>query len=389
MKWLTVVVSLLSIIATATLARADINIGVLLSTTGPAASLGIPEKNVITSFGPSTIAGQKVRYVIFDDASDSTAAVQNVKRMISENKIDVLIGPSITTNSLAVIDAAAESRTPMLSLSSAKPIVFPVDAKRKWVFKVTANDEIYAAAMVKHMVRNRVKTVSVIASDDPFGESNTQAYKSSADRSGIKTLTIEKFKRNDTSVTAQVLRALKGNPDAVVIIAVGTPAALPHHAVVDRGYKGKIYQSGGGAANADFLRVGGKAVEGGYLPVSPVLVAEQLPNGYPTKAEALRFAKAYEPKFGPRSTFAAHAWDALKVVEDAVPKALKSGNPGTDKFREALRSAIENTKGYKGAFAVFNLTPTDHSGVNEYGMCMVKIVNGAWKLEDYAAFKKK
>jgi branched-chain amino acid transport system substrate-binding protein len=241
--------------------------------------------------------------------------------------------------------------------------------------------------MVKHMAKQGVKTVSVIATDDPFGESNTHAYKTIADRAGIKTLTVEKFKRNDTSVTAQVLHALNGNPDAVVIIAVGTPAALPHRALADRGYKGKIYQSGGGAANSDFLRVGGKAVEGGYLPASPVLVASQLPNGYPTKAEAMKFTKAYESKYGPISTFAAHAWDALNIIEAAVPKALKSGNPGTEKFREGLRSAIENTKGYKGAFAVFNLSPTDHSGVNEYGMSVVKIDKGTWKLEDYAKFK--
>lgn len=385
-KW-TVVFGVLAIISSATVAMADITVGVVLSTTGPGASLGIPEKNAVTAFGPKTIAGQKVNYVIYDDASDSTTAVQAVKRMISENRIDVLIGPSITTNSLAVIDAVAESRTPMLSLSSASAIVSPMNAKRKWVFKVTANDDVYAAAMVRHMVKHGVKTVSVIATDDPFGESNTQAYRAAADRAGIRTLGVEKFKRNDTSVTAQVLHALSGHPDAVVVIAVGTPAALPHRALVDRGYRGKIYQSGGGAANSDFLRVGGKAVEGGYLPASPVLVANQLPNGYPTKAEAVKFTRAYESKFGPISTFAAHAWDALNIIEAAVPKALKRGKPGTERFREALRSAIEGTRGYKGAFAVFSLSPTDHSGVNEYGMSIVKIDRGTWKLEDYARFK--
>jgi branched-chain amino acid transport system substrate-binding protein len=377
---------MLSVIGTAIAAEADITIGVNLSTTGPGASLGIPEKNAVTAFGPKVIAGQKVNYVIYDDASDSTAAVQNVKRMISENKIDVLIGPSITTNSLAVIDVMAESRTPMLCLASASAIISPMNAKHKWIFKVTANDDVYAVAMVKHMVKHGVKTVSVIATDDPYGESNTKAYKAIADRMGIKTLTVEKFKRNDTSVTAQVLHSLKGNPDAVFVVAVGTPSALPHRTLVERGYKGKIYQTGG-AANADFLRVGGKAVEGGYLPASPVLVAEQLPNGYPTKAEALKFTKAYESKFGPRSTFASHVWDALNVIEAAVPKALKSAKPGTEKFREALRAVIENTKGYKGALAVFNLSPTDHSGVNELGMAMIKIENGAWKLDDYAKFK--
>jgi len=379
-------ISMLSAIATAGAAWADITVGVNLSTTGPGASLGIPQKNVITAFAPKVIAGQKVNYIVYDDASDSNTAVLNTKRLISENKVDVLLGPTITTSSLAVIEAAAESKTPLLSFGSSSAIILPVDAKKRWIFKVTANDDVYNAAMVKHMAKKGVKTVSVIAFDDPYGENNTQVYKGFADKAGIKTLVVEKFKRTDTSVTAQVLHALKGNPDAVYIVGLGTPAALPHLALIERGYKGKIYQTGG-AANADFLRVGGKALEGSFLPASPVLVAEQLPNGYPMKKSALEFVNAYEAKFGPRSTFAGHAWDGLKIFEEAVPKALKSGKPGTEQFREALRTAIENTKGHKGALAVFTLSPTDHSGVDQLGMAVVRIENGHWKLEDHADFK--
>jgi branched-chain amino acid transport system substrate-binding protein len=183
-----------------------------------------------------------------------------------------------------------------------------------------------------------------------------------------------------------VLKATSGKPDAVYVVAVGTPAAMPHLALIDRGYKGKIYQSHG-TANSDFLRVGGKALEGSFLPASAVLVAEQLPAGYPTKDEALKFAKAYEAKFGPRSTFAAHMWDSLKIIEAVVPKALKAGKPGTPEFRAALRDGLEATKGLKGAYSVFNMSPTDHSGVDQTGIAMLKIENGKWKLEDYAKFK--
>lgn len=385
MKKVTAMISMVSVMGLAVSAFADITIGVNLSTTGPGASLGIPEKNAL-NLAPKTIAGQKVKFVVYDDASDSTTAVQNVKRLTTEDKVDIIIGPSITTNSLAVIDAASEAKTPLLSLSSASAIVSPMNEKRKWIYKVTANDDIYAAAMVKHMSKTGIKTVSIIASDDPYGESNTQAYKTMADKNGIKTLTVEKFKRNDASATAQVLRALKDKPDAVFIVAVGTPSAMPHRALVERGYKGKIYQSGG-AANADFLRVGGKAVEGAFLPCSPVLVAEQLPNGYPTKNEALKFAKSYEGKYGPRSTFASHTWDALKIIETSAQKALKTAKPGTPQFREALRVALEGTRGIVGAGAVFTLSPNDHSGVNELGMSVVQIQKGAWKLVYNADFK--
>ena len=367
-----------------TVAMADITIGVNLSTTGPAASLGIPEKNAL-SFAPKTIAGQKVRYVVYDDASDTTTAVQNVKRLVSENRVDLILGPTTTPTSLAVVDVAADAKTPMLAVASASAIASPVDAKRRWVFKVTANDDIYASAMVAHMVKKGVKKVAVIATDDPYGEANTKEYMKIAQKYGIKTLTIEKFKKTDTSVTAQVLKAMGGKPDAVFIVAVGTPAAMPHVALVEHGFRGKIYQTGS-AANADFLRVGGKSVEGAFLPASPVLVAEQLPKGYPTKDEALRFVRAYEGKFGPRSTFASHVWDAVKVIEAAVPKALKTARPGTPQFREALRHAIEETKGLKGAGAVFTLSASDHSGVNHLGMSVLRIDKGTWKLEDYARF---
>ncbi len=367
-----------------TVAMADITIGVNLSTTGPAASLGIPEKNAL-SFAPKTIAGQKVRYVVYDDASDTTNAVQNVKRLVSENRVDLILGPTTTPTSLAVVDVAADAKTPMLAVASASAIASPVDAKRRWVFKVTANDDIYASAMVAHMVKKGVKKVAVIATDDPYGEANTKEYMKIAQKYGIKTLTIEKFKKTDTSVTAQVLKAMGGKPDAVFIVAVGTPAAMPHVTLVEHGFRGKIYQTGG-AANADFLRVGGKSVEGAFLPASPVLVAEQLPKGYPTKDEALRFVRAYEGKFGPRSTFASHVWDAVKVIEAAVPKALKTARPGTPQFREALRHAIEETKGLKGAGAVFTLSASDHSGVNHLGMSVLRIDKGTWKLEDYARF---
>lgn len=384
MNRLRLLTGMVTVLFTATVAMADITIGVNLSTTGPAASLGIPEKNAL-AFAPKTIAGQNVKLVVYDDASDTTTAVQNTKRLVSENKVDLIIGSSTTPCSLAMVDVAAGANTPMLSVASASAIVAPVDAKRKWAFKVSANDDIYAAAMVAHMVKKGVKSVGVIAVDDPYGESNTQEYVKLAKKYGIKTQSIEKFKKTDTSVTAQVLKLMSGKPDAMFIVAVGTPAALPHTALVERGYKGKIYQTGG-AANADFLRVGGKALEGSFLPASPVLVAEQLPNGYPTKAEALKFAKAYEGKYGPRSTFASHIWDALKIVEAAVPKALKKAKPGTPAFRQALRDAIETTKGYNGAYAVFNMSPTDHSGVDQRGMSVIKIENGKWKLEDHAKF---
>lgn len=383
MKQIMAGISMLAVMAAATVAQADITIGVNLSSTGPAASLGMAEKNAVT-IGPATIAGQKVNYVIYDDATDTTTAVQNVKRLISEAKADVIVGPTTSPTSKAVIDTVAEAKTPMIQLSPGVPVSYD-DPKRRWIFNAPPSDDVYAAALLKHMLKNGVKTVSVIAVDDAYGENCTNAYKKLADAKGIKTLTVEKYKRADTSATAQVLKAMQGNPDAVYIASSGTPGALPHVALIERGYKGKIYQSGG-SANAEFLRVGGKALEGSYMLASPVLAAEQFPDSYPGKKEAMEFVKAYEAKYGARNFFASLAWNALKIIEAAVPKALKVAKPGTEQFRVALRDAIEGSKGLKGAGAVFSMSKSDHNGINQLGMCLLKIENGKWKLEDHADF---
>lgn len=384
MKQIFVGLSMAAVMATATTSLADITIGVNLGSTGPAASLGIPEKNAI-SLGPSVIAGQKIHYVVYDDATDTTNAVHNVKRLITESKADVLIGPTSSPTSKAVIDTVAESKTPMIQLSP-NPGGSYDDPKRRWIFNAPPSEDVYAAALFKHFAKKGVKTVSIIAVDDAYGENCVAAFKRFADKQGVKTLTLEKYKRSDTSATAQVLKAMQGNPDAVYIAAAGTPGALPHVALIERGYKGKIYQSGG-SANADFLRVGGKALEGSYMLASPVLAAEQFPDGYPGKKEAMEYVKAYEAKFGPRNFFGSLAWNATKIIEAAIPKALKVAKPGTEQFRAALRDAIESTKGLRAAGAVISMSKTDHTGINDLGMCLLRVENGTWKLEDHADFK--
>lgn len=385
MKQFIVGFSMLALFVSAISAQAEITIGVNLSSTGPAAGLGIPQKNGVMLFGPDKIAGEKVRYVILDDATDPSIALQNFKRLTSEENIDVLIGPSLVAATLAIMSTAADTKTPIFTQAQSASLVTPMDDKRKWVFKMLPNDDAFNDAMVKHMIRKGVKTVSVIAVDDQYGEGNTKSFRKIAESKGIKILTVEKFKRNDTSATSQALRAMSGNPDAVHIIAAGTPAALPHLALVDRSYKGKIYQNGG-AANADFLRLGKKALEGSYVVATPTLVANQLPENSPFKANAVKFAKAYEAKYGTLSTMAGHVWDTYKVIEAAIPKALKSGKPGTVQFREALRNEIEKTKGVVGAGAVYTLSPTDHAGISDHGVAVVRIENGAWKLDEIAAF---
>ena len=363
------------------LANADITVGVTLSATGPAASLGIPEKNTIALM-PATIGGHKVNYVVLDDASDTTTAVTNARKLITESKVDVLIGSTTTPNSLAMIDVAAESQTPMISMAASARIVEPVDAKKRWIFKTPQNDIMMSTAIVAHMADAGVKTVGFVGFADAYGEGWFQEFSKIAELKGLKIVANERYARTDTSVTAQVLKIVGAKPDAVLIGASGTPAALPQRALKERGYAGKYYQTHG-VANNDFLRVGGKDVEGTFLPSGPVLVAAQLPASHPVKKSALDYVAKYEAANGKGSvsTFGAHAWDAGLLMQSAATQALKKAKPGTPEFRAAMRDALESVRELAGAHGVFNMSGTDHLGLDQRARVMVKIENGTWKLQ--------
>jgi len=371
--------ALAAMLLASALAQADINVGVTVSATGPAASLGIPEKNTIALM-PKTIGGQKINYIVLDDASDTTAAVNNTRKLISENKVDVILGSTTTPNSLAMIDVISESQTPMISMAASARIVEPVDAKKRWVFKTPQNDIMMSLAIAEHMASNGVKTVGFIGFADAYGEGWFQEFTKAAELKKLQIVSNERYARTDTSVTGQTLKLMSAKPDAVLVAGSGTPAALPQKSLKERGYTGKVYQTHG-VANADFLRVGGKDVEGTFLPAGPVLVAEQLPAANPVKKSALAYVSAYEAANGKGtvSTFGAHAWDTGLLMAAAVPVALKKAQPGTPEFRAALRDALEQVKELPGAHGVFNMTANDHLGLDQRARVMVKIENGAWK----------
>ena len=372
---------LAALCATVASAWADINIGVTVSATGPAASLGIPEKNTIALL-PKTVAGEKINYIVLDDASDTTGAVNNTRKLISEDKVDAIIGSSTTPASLAMIDVVAAAKVPMISLGASARIIEPMDAKKQWVFKVPQNDIQMALAIATHMAAAGIKTVGFIGFSDAYGEGWSQEFAKAAALKNIKIVDTESYARNDTSVTGQVLKLMAAKPDAILVAGSGTPAALPQKTLKERGYTGQMYQTHG-VANADFLRVGGKDVEGTYLPSGPVLVAEQLPAANPVRKSALAYVDAYSKAYGKAnvSTFGGHAWDAGHLLAAAIPAALKAGQPGTVEFRSALRDALEKTNDVAGAHGIFSMSPKDHNGLDQRAAVMVKIVNGAWKYQ--------
>ncbi len=361
----------------ATTAMADITIGVVLPMTGPGSGLGVPMKNGMDLF-PQTIAGEKVNLIILDDGSDPTKGVVNTKRLITEDKVDLIVGSGLTPIAIAMAPVATEGETVQLSLS---PSALPPGQDR-WVFRMPQSNDVMAHAMVEHMKKQGVKTIGFLGYTDAYGELWLQAMQKIAVPAGIQIIGTERFARSDTSVTAQALKLTSANPDAMLIVASGSGAAMPHKAVAARGYKGKIYQTHA-AASRDLVRIGGKDVEGAYVVSGPAVIAEQLPDSHPSKQVAVDFVQKYEKRFGPgsRNQFGAHSYDVAIALEKAVPIALKTAKPGTKEFRAALRDALETMGRTVFSHGVMNWTKDDHWGyTNETGV-MLKVVNGDWKVE--------
>jgi branched-chain amino acid transport system substrate-binding protein len=363
-----------------TAAQAEIKIGVVVSLTGPAASLGIPVKNTVELL-PSSIGGEPVRYIVLDDASDTTTAVKAARKLIDEEKVDAIIGPSVTPTSLALLEVIAPAKTPMISLAGSNVIATPPEGNKAWSFKITPGEELQTAYLLKDMQKRGEKTVAFIGFNDAFGDAFIGGVKKVLEPAGIKSLAEERYNRTDTSVTAQALRVLSANPESVVIGASGTPGVLPVVELKKLGYRGQIYINQG-MANADVLRVGGSDLEGIRFASPPVLVAEQLPDTNPIKAVAVDYVKSYEAKFGAnsRSLFGATGYDAFLLIKDAVTKALAAGGKsGTPEFRTSLRDFLQQSKEVVTTSAIYNMKTTDHNGADLRGEVLVSIEGGKWK----------
>ena len=358
-------------------ALAEITIGVSLPLTGPASGLGIPVNNQVKLW-PTSIAGEKLKVIVLDDATDPTNGVKNAKRFVTEEKADIIMGSVATPVAIPMAGVAAEASTPHLSFS---PAVLPA-GQDGWTFRMPQSNGVMAHAMVGHMKKQGVKTVGFLGYTDAYGESWLKDFTAEAEKNGIKVVATERFARADTSVTAQALKLVSANPDAMLIVASGSGAAMPHKGIVERGFKGKIYQTHA-AATRDLMRVGGKDVEGSYVVSGPAVIAEQLPDAHPSKKVSLEFVAQYEKAYGAgnRNQFAGHGYDAIIVMEKIVPMALKKAKPGTPEFRAALREAMETMGRTVLAHGVLNWSKADHWGyTNETGV-MLKVVNADWKVE--------
>ena len=360
-------------------AQAQMKVGVITSATGPTAAVGIPQKNSAALL-PKKIGNIDIEYTVLDDASDSSQTVALVKKLLVEQKVDAIIGPSGSPNAMAALQFIAEAKTPLLAPVGTTAVVLPMDAQKRWVFKTTQNDGLICEALVAHMVKKGVKTAGFIGFADAYGESWFRVFVPMIEKAGIKLIANERFQRTDQSVLAQVTKIVAANPDAVLIGAAGGPTVLPHITLVERGYKGQIYQTHG-AATPDFVRLGGKNVEGAVMAAGLMLVLDEVADTNPSKKVATGYIAAYEKIYGTKpATFGANVYDAGLLLQHAVPEAAKKAKPGTEEFRVALRDALESTRELVGTQGVYNMSLQDHAGFDKRGRELMTLKNGVWRL---------
>jgi branched-chain amino acid transport system substrate-binding protein len=354
----------------------DITIGITVTTTGPAAALGIPERNAL-EFVPKEIAGVPLKVIVLDDGGDPTNATTNARRFVTESKADIIMGSSTTPPTVAVSNVANEAHVPHIGLAP-----FPITPERaKWSVSLPQPIPIVGKVLYDHMKAHNVKTVGYIGYSDSYGDLWFNDLKKQGGELGLKIVDEERFARPDTSVTGQVLKLVAANPDAILVGASGTAAALPQTELRNRGYKGLIYQTHG-AASMDFIRIAGKAAEGVLMASGPVMDPEDQPDSALTKKPGMALVKAYEAKYGPnsRSQFAGHSYDAFQVLERIVPVALKKAKPGTQEFREAIREALLTEREIAASQGVYNFTEKDRYGLDNRSRILLTVKDGKYVL---------
>jgi len=365
---------------TAAATAADLKVGLSVSLSGPNSSLGVPYAKgmqAAIAFRPE-IGGRKVQLIVLDDGSDPSSAGRNARKLVEEEKVDILMGSSGVPATIAISQVGRESKTPMIGLS---PISLP-PAESDWTVTVAQPPQLMIDAVVQRMKRDGVKTVGYIGFSDAWGDLVYNSLMKAAEPAGIKVVTNERYARADASVTGQVLKIVAARPDAVMTGGSGTPGALPYLALAERGFKGNVYGQHG-LINPDFVRVAGASANNTFMPTGPVIVAEQLPAEYPTKKIALDFRSAFQKVNNAPSTdaFSAYSFDGYLVFADAAARALAAkAEPGTPAFRAALRDAIFSTKEVVGTHGVYNFKPGNLYGVDERARVIVKLDKGQWKL---------
>lgn len=359
---------------------ADLKVGFVTSLSGPGSSIGIPyAKGIQAALAyKGEVSGRKIQLIQLDDASDPSTAARNARKLVDEEKVDVLIGTSGVPGSMAIAAVARESKTPMLAITPLN-LAGPDSA---WTVTTAQPVSLMISAVVEAMKKSGIKTVGYIGFSDSWGDLVYEGLQKNAEPAGIQVLTNERYARADASVAGQVLKIVAARPEAVMTGGSGTPGALPYLALSERGFRGPIYGTHA-LINADFVRVAGSSAQGLLAPTGPVIVAEQLPNSHPSKKIAMDFRAAYQRVHNAPTSdaFSAYSFDAWIVLTNAAGRVAQKLEPGSVNYREALRDAVFSTKELAVTHGVLNYKQGNPYGADERARVIVKLDKGQWVLQ--------
>ncbi len=359
---------------------ADYTVGFISSLNGPVASLGIPYRDGIDAayHYQAQINGRNIKLIKLDDNSDTSAAALDARKLINQEKVDVLIATAGSPQSHAVAVVANEEKTPLIALAHAE-VPGPEGA---WTIITPQPPDLMAEAVIARMKQDGVKTVGYIGFSDNWGDQVYEALQKIGPKYGVSIVANERYARTDDSVTGQMLKILAKKPDGVMTGTSGTPAALPFLALKERGYKGRIYGMHS-LLNEAFTKLAGDSIEGLICPAGPESVAEQLPADNPMRKMTDVFRSEFEKVTGKKTKnpFAAYSFDSWLLFVDAAKRVPKEIEPGTPQFRDALMKALTSTKDVVGTMGIYNFKPGERYGVDKRAAVLVEYKKGDWVVQ--------
>jgi branched-chain amino acid transport system substrate-binding protein len=355
-------------------ASPPIKIGALFSVTGPASFLGEPERNAaqmvvdeINSAGG--IKGQMLQLIAYDTQGDATKAVQAATRLIKEDKVVAIMGPSTTGDTMAVIPIVEKAHIPLISCAAGIKITEPV---KKWVFKTAQNDNLAVARIYEYLNKEKISKVAILTVSDSFGSSGREQLVSQAPKYGIQIVSDDTYGPKDTDMTAQVTKVRGGQAQALICWGTNPGPAVVARNIKQLGLKIPVFMSHG-ISSMRFIELAGDASEGLMLPSGRVLVADLLPNSDRQKKSLQKFIQDYKKHFKKEGDhFAGHAWDAAMLLKIAIE------NGGNDSA--AVRDQLEKIQNFSGIGGVFSFSPQDHAGLTKDAFVLVQVKNKKWAL---------
>jgi len=379
MRKFLVMLTLSLVLATPALAADTIKIGAFFDLSGRAAFIGTPTKLVAEMVvdqinAEGGVNGKQLELVVGDTEANPAKTVSLAKKFIYKDKVAAIIGPTLTDTGMAVKKVVEDAGMPTFMTVGGDPVIMGGEKFGSFnnVFKSPQRSSIAVERLFMFLKEKGLTKVALLSAADGFGKDGARWMKKLAPEYGIEILIEESFGTRDTDMTAQLTNAKNAGPQALIAWTIGPAGSIIAKNKAQLGIDLPLFQCHG-LPDPKYVELAGKASEGDRMPATKLMVADELPDSDPQKAVIKEFIRLYTEQYNfdkefPINTHSGYAWDAITIVANAMKKV------GTEP--EALRKAIEETKGYVGISGIYSLTPEDHNGLGVDSMVIVEVKDG-------------